>query len=245
MIKHNELKKGVELCLENGKRLLDDAIILQKEKKYTSAIPLFILAYEEINKANFLEEKRFDDKDVSESEYEDFFGKRSHLNKAKIHYEIKKKTLAEMSDEEYDKLRNHIMSKKSLGWHETRKMALLQIDNALMLLNKLNKIKKLFLYVDFHDKKWQYPQNSFSNKILDNLCELIYYTALEAYLEIKFILDMEQHGYYKKGPPPNSEDETRMIENQFLLERNKLHELFKTTRWQNTRNNATRFILKI
>ena len=69
-------------------------------------------------------------------------------------------------------------------------------------------IKKIFLYVDHHDEKWQYPQNRFSNKNLDNLCKLIYYTALEADLDIKFILDMEQHGYYKKGPEPNSEDKT-------------------------------------
>ena len=42
MIKHSELKKGVELCLDNGNRLLQDALVLQDKKKYTSAIPLFI-----------------------------------------------------------------------------------------------------------------------------------------------------------------------------------------------------------
>lgn len=55
MIKRNQLKKGVELCLKNGISLLEDANFLAQNRKFVSAIPLFVIAYEEMNKALFLD----------------------------------------------------------------------------------------------------------------------------------------------------------------------------------------------
>ena len=64
MIAISKLKKGVELCLNNGKRLLDDAKFLQNNKRFASAIPLYVISYEELNKGLFLEDHLFINSDT-------------------------------------------------------------------------------------------------------------------------------------------------------------------------------------
>jgi len=59
LIPFSDLKDGVKHCLNNGKRLLDDAKFLHDRKRYASAIPLYIIAYEELNKGFFLEDFLF------------------------------------------------------------------------------------------------------------------------------------------------------------------------------------------
>ncbi len=73
MIKQEQLEKGVELCLKNGRGLLQDAHFLEQNNRFTSAIPLFVISYEEMNKALFLEDTRYQGNDISDKEYSNIF----------------------------------------------------------------------------------------------------------------------------------------------------------------------------
>src|SRR5438094_311043 len=145
MIKTSELKKGIEFCLDNGKRLLDDALFLQQKGRYSSAIPLFILGYEEINKAVFLEYKFEKNQNVTDEEYKKLFRGLSHSEKNKMFFTITKKRLEEISDREYQIIKAVTESKTSIHWHKDRDEAISITKNALSLVEKFDKIKKEFL----------------------------------------------------------------------------------------------------
>ncbi|HXV38190.1 MAG TPA: AbiV family abortive infection protein [Nitrosopumilaceae archaeon] len=188
MIATSELKKGVELCLNNGKRLLDDAKLLQKNKKFASAIPLYIISYEELNKGLFLEEHLFSKEDISDTEYKEVFTSHSHLKKLKIQYEVKKKTIEEMDDIEFNNYEEMSNKIGSIWWGTNRQTALMSCNNALATLGKLNELKKNFFYVDYASG-WKYVQNRFSNKILENMCILLYFMTYESFLTNKLYLE--------------------------------------------------------
>ena len=94
---------------------LDDAKFLQNNKRFASAIPLYIISYEELNKGLFLEDHLFSKEDISDAEYKAVFTNHSHLKKLKIQYEVKKKTIEEMDDAEFDNYEN-ISNKIGSKW---------------------------------------------------------------------------------------------------------------------------------
>ena len=149
MIATSELKKGVELCLNNGKRLLDDAKFLQNNKRFASAIPLYVISYEELNKGLFLEDHLFSKEDISDEEYRQVFTGQSHLKKLKIQYEVKKKVIEEMDDAEFDNYEDISNKIGSTWWGTNRQTALMSCNNALTTLGKFNELKKNFFYVDY------------------------------------------------------------------------------------------------
>ena len=53
-IPHNEISKGIKICIENSQRLHSDALVLREDKKYNSAIVNVILASEELAKGLLL-----------------------------------------------------------------------------------------------------------------------------------------------------------------------------------------------
>lgn len=53
-IPHNEISKGIKMCIENSQRLHTDALVLRDGKKYHSAIVNVILASEELAKGILL-----------------------------------------------------------------------------------------------------------------------------------------------------------------------------------------------
>lgn len=188
MIAVSELKKGIELCLNNGKRLLDDAKFLQENKRFASAIPLYIISYEELNKGLFLEDHLFSKEDISDKEYKEVFTSRSHLKKLKLQYEIKKKTIDEMDDAEFNNYEDVSNKIGSIWWGTNRQTALMSCNNALTTLGKFNELKKNFFYVDYVNR-WKYIQNRFSNKLLESICVLLYFMTYELFLTIKMYLE--------------------------------------------------------
>jgi len=195
MIKSSELKKGVELCLNNGKRLADDAKFLQDNKKFASAIPLYIISYEELNKGLFLEDHLFSKEDISDTEYKEVFTSHSHLKKLKIQYEVKKKTIEEMNDAEFNSYEDISNKVGSIWWGINRETALISCNNSLITLGKFNELKKNFFYVDYVNG-WKYIQNRFSNKLLESICILLYFITLELFLSIKMYLE----DYHEDSP---------------------------------------------
>ena len=195
MIKASELKKGIELCLNNGKRLLDDAKFLQGSKRFASAIPFYIISYEELNKGLFLEDHLFSKEDISDKKYNEIFSSRSHLKKLKLQYEIKKKTLEGMDDIEFNNYEDLSNKLGSIWWRTDRQTALVSCNNALVVLGKFNELKKNFFYVDYVNG-WKYIQNRFSNKLLESICILLYFMTYELFLTIK----MYQEDYHEDSP---------------------------------------------
>ena len=245
MIKVSELKKGIEHCLDNGKRLIDDGQFLQKDKRYPSAIPFLILGYEEINKGVFLEYKFEKNEEVSDEEYRQIFEGRSHSKKNRMFFTITKERLEKMNDKEFLNLKTAVESKTSITWHNNRSDSILQVNNALPLVDKFNQIKKEFLYIDFTDNKWHSYKNRFKDPALDSLCTVLYYTALESYLKTKFYLDLDKMGFYRKVIKHNSEDEKRIFQNKYSVELEKIESFFKSPKWINARNMATKIIQSI
>lgn len=242
MIKVSELSKGIEYCTYNGKRLLDDALILQKYKKYSSAIPLFILGYEEINKGVFLEYKLDRHEDVSDKEYDKIFGKRSHSTKNTLYFEITKKRLEELNDEDYFAVKAVTEKRTSIRWHKNKNDAISQAKGAISLVAKFNQIKKDFLYVDYIKNKWYTGKNRFSDKSLESLCIVLYQTALESYLKTKFYLKLYKMGYHGKVIRSGSDDEKELFEIEYSKELEKLHTFFQTPKWINARNLVEKMI---
>lgn len=242
MIKVSELSKGIELCIENGKRLLDDALVLQKHKKFSSAIPLFILGYEEINKGVFLEYKLDKHENVSDSEYDKVFGKRSHSAKNTMYFEITKSKLGELSDKEYSVIKDVTGMRSSIRWHKNRDDAIRQTDGAIPLVAKFNQIKKDFLYIDYIKNKWHTSKNKFSDKLLESFCIVLYNTAIESYLKTKFYLELNKMGYHGKIIMVGSEEEKQIFKIEYSKELEKLHTFFQTPKWVNARNLVTKMI---
>lgn len=242
MIKISELKNGIELCLDNGKRLLDDAVLLQENRKYQTAIPLFILAYEEINKGVFLEHKLHKKEEVSDDEYDKIFGGRSHSTKNKMYFAVTKAKLQELDDKEFLTMKSVTESKSKITWHASKNEAMRQADGGILLVTKFNRIKKEFLYVDFVKQKWYSNKNRFSEKALNSLCVVLHYTTLEPYFKTKFYLDLYKMGFYWNTIQTDSPDEKRIFQNINSLEIEKIESFFKTVKWRNALGIATKMI---
>ena len=239
-VKVSELKKGIEYCLDNGKRLHDAASFLLKSKKFTSAIPLYIMAYEEISKAAFLEEKYFNNQSVSDQEWKDLSSGGSHITKLIFDHQKRKEQLESMSEIEFKKAQDWTRRYNLVWWELDRKWAIQDTTNAIQLLKKLNDVKKKFLYVGFSNE-WQ-TTPKFSDKMLDCLCTLLSSLSLEQYYRIQYYLEMEKIGIYRKLEM-DSEDEQKMSKLPSFIEFQKIHRMYQSSReWRQTRSMARKVI---
>lgn len=243
MIENSRLKSGIVYCLENGIRLINDGRFLQLNKKFSSAIPLFILGYEEINKAIHLMDLCINEKSLTDEDYKSTFSGGSHIKKNQIQYKIQKRELEKMSEEEFNSISKFFNNKNVTWWHLSRNMAIQQAENAIILTEKFNLIKQKFLYVDYKNNEWQVFQNKFSKKVMDNLCTVLYYTAIEAYHKVEYHLDLEKMGFLEVQL--TSENENKILSNPNFTEIAKLAEMFKTAKWKNARDTTTRLILSL
>lgn len=244
MITSSDLKTGIEFCLNNGKRLLDDGEFLHQNKRYHSAIPLYILGYEEINKAMILDDLYSEGKSLSQEEYRKIFGGNSHIKKNEIRYEIQKRELELMTDEEYTETKKYAASNNIRWWEMSRQSALKSSDNALLIVRKFNDLKKKFLYIDYQNNEWQYFHNKFGDKMLDALCTVLYYNALETYHRVWYNYDLTLMGY-SNTTTMKIEDEEKILQNKHVAELTKIAEFFQTAKWRSMRDNSTKLILSI
>lgn len=211
---------GIDYCLKNGKKLLDGANILKDAKHFTSAVPLYILAYEELNKASFLKEKLFINEDVSDKEWKNLASFGSHDKKILFDLQLQYEELKQMTDERYDQVSNW-SSSQGLSLNKDRIAATEALKSNTLIIKNFNKIKKLFLYVDYQNQKWQYIGTKFSNKLLNNVCEFLDQNTCFLYYQIRFLIDMYANNLITKEDTPAVE-ETHLIfsnpNNKKLLE---------------------------
>lgn len=243
LIPISTLKSGIEFCLNNGKRLLDDASLLHKYKKFQSAIPLYVLAFEEISKGAFLEEKYFNNQNVSAQEWKDLSSAGSHIAKIVFDHEKRKETLENMSDIDFKKAQDWTKRNNLVFWELDRKWALQDTENSINLMKKLNDVKKKFLYVDYIDK-WQITPK-FSDKMFDWLCTLLSILSLELYYRTKYYMEMDEIGISKKIEL-DSQDVEKMNKLPNFLEFQKIHRMYLSSReWRQIRSISKKMIESI
>lgn len=239
MIPFADLKDGVKHCLNNGKRLQDDAKLLHDNKKFISAIPLYIIAYEELNKGFFLEDFLYKGEDISNHKQNEIFSPRSHITKLRIQYELKRKMLADMSDIEFNSYGKTAKEYDQVWWGGvTRTQAVASCDTSLILLKKFNELKKKFLYIDYKNNKWISLQHKFNNKLLSNLCNLLNNMCHE--ISVQITLYLESHN--NQNISLTDFRPTTISNNQTYLEYQKILKSHLTPKWLNIVRDA-KFVL--
>jgi len=193
LIKNSELKSGITYCLDNGKRLLDDAFKLQKKKLIHTAIPLYILGYEEIGKAIFLEQKFHDGEDVSDDEWREFSFGGSHITKILVRYQSDKNAFEKMTDSQFDEYAADARRSKRFWWGGMNRIeAIRYLQDGINMLKMFHPLKMRLLYVDYKEGKWKIPLRFSNHKYLDSLCTLLWLEGFIAYYTTRFRMDLNE-----------------------------------------------------
>lgn len=137
MIPLNNVQMGIELSLENAKRLLEDAKLLFENKRYASAVSLGALSLEELGKAVLLLNELTQKRDISASAYKKIFRSReAHIEKFKAPFKYAE-----------------LYGFKSVGYVEKQR-----INKLIDAFSKdFNLRKQRGFYVDWIKGKWWSP----------------------------------------------------------------------------------------
>lgn len=238
-----DLPKGIEYCLANGKRLYDDAVLLHKQKRLRTAIPIYILAYEEFGKAVFLFGKHSDAIELDEKEYTALSSFGSHSNKILMDYAEVEDRLMKMTDESFRVMQAWAQRTGQNWWSVDRKTAIAINKKSMETLKKLNSVKKKFLYVDYKHSQWQ-MSSQFSDKMLGYLCDYLNSDVLRPFYIIKVDMYMLSLGA-NKGTRLTPGLEKALLESRHRKNLNDLFTVFKSVKWKKTIQNAYQVIASI
>ena len=135
-----ELNIGIEACIQNAKRLFDDAQFLFNAERYAGSVFFGLTSMEESVKAMKLNEYKLTGKELTKSQWERNF--LSHWNKLA---ESMKKRGARI-DEEHPIVKGTYSSPSFVEW----------------FAEEHNKLREYSLYVDrdFDNSEWKVPFNN-------------------------------------------------------------------------------------
>lgn len=231
-----DLKKGIEYCLSNGKRLYNDAKYLNDDKRYRTAIPIYILAYEEMGKAIYLFGKLEDGVEVKESEFRSMTTMGSHTSKITMDYREVENRLNRMTDLEFEGTKRWAARRGQSWWTVDRRTAIAINRTSIDVLEKLNEVKKAFLYVGYVKGEW-YIQTQFSMKMLEYLCKYLAADVLRPYHMLKLDMYLLSLGAILPGRM-SPENEEKMLESEHRKNLNDLFRLYQTPSWKKVIQNA-------
>lgn len=154
-IPNTRIPKGVKFSIDNAKRLLNDAKTLHEKGSYSSSIVLSIFAHEEVGKARMLRDKWIKGDDI-DSEYWWTNVRKHEIRSEKAIDLVRKKTLGKIKRDEH----LEILDKKRVEYQAKTK-------------SKTH--KEYFLYVDWSNLGWSYPEEPF----LDFNRNMGYYSQLQ------------------------------------------------------------------
>jgi AbiV family abortive infection protein len=118
-IPYSEIKEGFLKCLKHSQRLIAGAEELQDQNEFANAVPLVIIAQEELGKAVFLLKHVKSRKNISYDEWEKYSkGKKAHINKLREFREFVKK-LPRKKQYRFDA--DSLQEFKELGFYVDRK----------------------------------------------------------------------------------------------------------------------------
>lgn len=210
---------GINLCLDNAKRLIDDAEFLARGERYQSSIPLYVLAYEEIGKAVFLWTKLIDNKRVDEKEFSTYnTGGSAHVIKLLEDNNDVIRTLKTMSDKQFENTKKQTEAAGLRWWKQDRKSALKAArEDRDFLPERLHDLKMALLYTDYSLGKWiiqkNYPKNA-----LSAICLFVHTDALRAYYRMRANSLLYSMGIRRRHQPLNAQQRKQFYSNNDILE---------------------------
>lgn len=171
-----KIREGYKISLLVVDRLLQDSELLLKKKRYSSSIPLSILALEEFSKILIFEAVSKQNKGLPKSIWTKLSGGGSHLNKLSLYADARKKILEiktpKKFDEIYKKFSKDIgLTDKVGGKHVDHETELFQ-----KLLPKLNSIKMKCFYLDydFETEYWIYFDGYYKPEFKEALAKFLH-----------------------------------------------------------------------
>jgi len=231
-----DIKKGIEYCLANGKRLYDDAALLHEQERYKTAVPIYILAYEEFGKAVYLYGKMSDGVEVTEAEFRSLTRAGSHGSKITMDYREVQDRLEKMTDSEFENTKAWAAREGQRFWTVDHKTALAINKSSIDTLEKLNTVKKAFLYVGYVKGEW-YIQTKFSEKLYAALCNYLNINVMRPYHMIQLDSYMFSLGA-KEGERLTKELEEKMLASEFRKDLNNVFMIYDSPSFRRTIHDA-------
>ena len=196
-----EMTEFAQRCIDSAEGKLASARILRKNKHFENSIFLYIIAYEEAGKADFIMTKVSFNEKITSKDLEKLSDPSSHNRKILEYHLNRKKTFSRFQNSNIKKLNNIILTNSDI--FETKQMQK-RYDGSLKILSKLDNLKKRLFYSDFityNDKK-----KKFSKKDLDSVCHLLDFQS-----EISIALSSLRLEASKITPSGNKEKHSKKI----------------------------------
>ncbi|MFB0514388.1 MAG: AbiV family abortive infection protein [Candidatus Bathyarchaeia archaeon] len=141
------LKNGVHICLENAQKLIEDAELLFEHESYGHATSLALIGIEEMAKALVLSEAYFSNRELE------------HVMDVFYRHRVKNAVFLGAIVAMYAPIgtRKTNAEKKALTAREIQKSAA-KVESPLMkVLQEVDELRKVGLYVDYKKERWCSP----------------------------------------------------------------------------------------
>lgn len=191
-ISPENVRDGLKRCHAVVTRLLNDAELLKKAGRYSSAVGLSILAFEEIAKANDLQTKVNKKSGMTEGEWKKIsFGRLAHDIKLSGMFEEREKRLDRLTkaDENYMKFVN---AKLGLPGHPDLQTTKIETLFLKKIFPKLNSVKQDCFYLNWDRKgnTWTYFDKRFNEKIKKAIAEFLITTTKNIMIAQKYTMEI-------------------------------------------------------
>ena len=189
-----EATNGHKIILKIGKRLLDSSFIFFENGRYSSSIPLSILAMEELAKADFLRRSVFEYKEVNRNRWYNLTsrGGKSHIHKLTYAVDEKEKALQKWTETTIKEL-NEVSKKLDMhSFSRNKDSVSVEIKLFQKILPKLKNLKEDCLYSSWNvkERKWDYFDRRFTDDVKSILARFLFLSAKKRYHVEKFYFDM-------------------------------------------------------
>jgi len=141
------LKNGIDLCLENARKLIEDSELLFEHESYGHATSLALIGIEEMAKALVLSEAYFSNRELE------------HVKDVFHRHRVKNAVFLGAIVAMYTPIgtRKTNAEKKTLTAREIQK-SVAKVESPLMkVLQEVEELRKAGLYVDYKKERWYSP----------------------------------------------------------------------------------------
>jgi len=221
-ITFEEAKEGYKKMMKVVKRLLGDAELNLENGRYSSSLSLTILALEELAKADYFRLKIGEKKGLTKSEWNKLTLGGSHDFKLNYFLDRKKVRVEKMTDENVRELSQLAVKFGVPITYNNKDELKLEIEMFKKIIAKFNLIKQECFYTnwDAKNRKWNYFESRFSDKVKLAISEYLFLEAKKDYYNEKFALELPA----KPFQAFNSEDWVKVEKSENRIELAKAHQ---------------------
>src|SRR5574341_404347 len=233
-MKRKDARNGIDLCLSNGKRLYDDAESLYEKGRYHTSIPLFILAYEEFCKAEFLGNRFVAGKEVQDAEFRMLTHSRNaHTTKIMIDALAFRKILESETDEQIAARKNFSL-KVGMPFSKLDRQAAIELNKKFdKMFAKLHALKMAMFYIDYDNGDWLKPHR-FKDDKLREVCEYLRPEVIRVFHNVRTNLFYHARGISGDAAQLTDEQFTKIQANEDFRARLKLEMTYRTPAFART-----------